>query len=93
MYEKAPLSVDNDVDNVTPARPRRSFSRGAILIVSFLLLALGTLLNRTTRCYHPIVRAYSHLRPESIEQRVHKILSETPLIGRLNSTPELLKVM
>ncbi|KAI2641827.1 putative dipeptidase [Hypomontagnella submonticulosa] len=93
MYEKAPLSVDNDVDNVTPARPRRSFSRGAILIVSFLLLALGTLLNRTTRCYHPIVRAYSHLRPESIEQRVHKILSETPLIDGHNDFAIFIRAM
>ncbi|OTB05810.1 hypothetical protein M426DRAFT_125303 [Hypoxylon sp. CI-4A] len=79
MYEKRIL----EVDDAAPARSRLSPIKKAIIIVSSILI-LGTLLHPTSRCHHPLSKAYSHFHPASIEQRVHKILSETPLIDGHN---------
>ncbi|KAI0129294.1 putative dipeptidase [Hypoxylon sp. NC0597] len=88
MYEKVAPSVDSAI----PARSRPPFVKKAIVIVSSLLL-LGTLLHPTSRCYHPLSKAYSHFYPASIEQRVHKILSQTPLIDGHNDFAILIRFL
>jgi membrane dipeptidase len=63
-----------------PRSSRPSYSKSAIAFV-FSLLFFGSLLHPVPRSYHPACHAYSQLRPNTVEERVHKILSKTPLIG------------
>ncbi|KAI1404608.1 putative dipeptidase [Hypoxylon fuscum] len=88
MNEKAAYSIEDAI----PARPRLSFAKKAILIASSLLV-LGTLLHPTSRCYHPVSKAYSHFHPSSIEERVQKILSKTPLIDGHNDFAIFIRAM
>ncbi|KAI1391171.1 putative dipeptidase [Hypoxylon trugodes] len=77
MSEKSPLSIES----VTPVvRSRPSFPKRAILIVLSSLLVIGTVLHPTLKCRHSFSKAYSQFRPQSVEQRVQKILSKAPLI-------------
>lgn len=73
----------NDAIPEAPARPRRSSSHARIgLLALLVILFFGSLIHPVSRCYHPAVRLYSHWRPTTADgDRVHKILSETPLIG------------
>ncbi|KAH9910024.1 membrane dipeptidase [Xylariomycetidae sp. FL2044] len=61
-----------------PLRRHSPVKATVLFIVS--LVFFGSLLHPTSRCYHPVSRGYAHFRPLTIEERVHKILSETPLI-------------
>ncbi|KAI1776095.1 putative dipeptidase [Hypoxylon cercidicola] len=89
MDEKATRTIEEAI----PARSRPSFMKRAILIVSSLLV-LGTLLHPTSRrCYHHISNPYSGLHPESIEERVQKILSKTPLIDGHNDLAIFIRAM
>ncbi|KAI0885251.1 putative dipeptidase [Annulohypoxylon maeteangense] len=88
MDEKAVLGVDD----AAPVRSRPSFARKAILIATSLLV-IGTLLHPTSRCHHPLSKAYDHFSPKSVEQRVQKILSETPLIDGHNDFAILIRFM
>ncbi|ORY72017.1 renal dipeptidase family [Pseudomassariella vexata] len=74
------------------ARPRRSFARTAAVVL-FSTVFLGSLLHSTGRSYHPACQAYSHFRPKSVEERVYKILSETPLIDGHNDLPILIRML
>lgn len=68
----------------TAPRPRRSRSSlaGLGLLVAMGFMFVGSLFHPATRCYNPASRLYSRAQPQSIEERVRKILSETPLIGK-----------
>ncbi|KAI0446587.1 dipeptidase [Xylaria telfairii] len=76
---------------------RRPHSRASIVKVfigwAFILTILGSLLHPRSRCYHPLAQGYSRLRPMSIEDRVHTILSETPLIDGHNDLAILIRVL
>lgn len=72
----------------TPCRKRGVI---AAIIINFLLL--GTLFHPTTRSYHPACHAYSRLRPQTIESRVHNILSTTPLIDGHDDFPLLIRFL
>ncbi|KAI2623291.1 putative dipeptidase [Hypoxylon sp. NC1633] len=91
MYEKAAQS-DSGVGTPAPPRPRHSFLKTALVIVSSVFI-LGTLLHPASRCHHPLSKAYSHLRPKSVEERVHKILLDTPLIDGHNDLAILIRFM
>ncbi|KAI1096873.1 putative dipeptidase [Rostrohypoxylon terebratum] len=88
MNEKAALSVDG----VPPVRSQSSFPRKAILLATSLLV-IGTLLHPTSRCHHPLTKAYDSFYPKSVEQRVEKILSETPLIDGHNDFAIFIRFM
>ncbi|KAI1214929.1 putative dipeptidase [Annulohypoxylon truncatum] len=88
MDEKAALSADD----AAPVRSRPSFARKAILIATSLLV-IGTLLHPTSRCHHPLSKAYDRFNPKSVEQRVQKILSETPLIDGHNDLAIFIRFM
>ncbi|KAI2643326.1 dipeptidase [Xylaria nigripes] len=73
--------------NAAPTRPRSRVSPVRTLLVSAVVLTfLGLLLYPKSRCYH----GYSRPRSMSIEDRVHAILSETPLIDGHNDLPILI---
>jgi hypothetical protein len=61
-------------------RQRSARARGTIAVIISLLF-LGTLFHPVSRSYHPACHAYSRLRPQTVEERVHKVLAGTPLIG------------
>ncbi|KAI0201310.1 dipeptidase [Astrocystis sublimbata] len=81
-------------DEATP-RPRARSSIVKKLIASaFILLLVGSLLQPGSRCYRPLAQGYSRFRgPKSIEDRVHAILSETPLIDGHNDLAILIRAM
>ncbi|KAI1377381.1 putative dipeptidase [Hypoxylon crocopeplum] len=85
MDEKVALRVGT-------ARPRPSFAKTALVVITSLLV-LGTLLHPASRCHHPLSKAYSHFRPSSVEERVKKILSETPLIDGHNDFAIFIRAM
>ncbi|KAI1754403.1 dipeptidase [Xylaria castorea] len=88
MYEKGIL------DDETTRQPRSRASIAKVLIASaFILTILGSLLHPRSRCYHPLVHGYNHLRPMSIEDRAHNILSETPLIDGHNDLAIMIRAM
>ncbi|KAI0167232.1 membrane dipeptidase [Pestalotiopsis sp. NC0098] len=66
--------------------------RGVIAIF-FSFLFFGTLIHPTSRSYHPACHAYSQLRPQTIEGRVHNILSTTPLIDGHDDFPLLIRFL
>lgn len=72
-------------DDASAEPPRRPVSKGGIIAAFFSFLFLGTLFHPVSRSYHPACHAYSRLRPLAIEERVHKVLASTPLIGMLPS--------
>lgn len=79
------MSEKGILDDETTAQPRARASIVKVFIGwAFILTILGSLLHPRSRCYHPLAQGYSRLRPMSIEDRVHNILSETPLIGSWN---------
>ena len=64
------------------ARRSRSFHAGLGLLAVMGLVFVTSLVHPASRCHNPASRLYSHVRPAgTIRDRVHKILSETPLIG------------
>ncbi|KAK8857126.1 membrane dipeptidase [Apiospora arundinis] len=74
-----------------PTRPR-PHSRGVVAFF-IALIFFGTLLHPVARSHHPACKAYGHFRPKSIEARVRKILTSTPLIDGHDDFPLLVRYM
>ena len=76
--------VEDLVLGAPAARARRSRSFHAGLgFLAVMGLVFVTSLVHPVRCHNPASRLYSHVRfAGTIRDRVHKILSETPLIGK-----------
>ncbi|KAJ2989279.1 hypothetical protein NUW58_g3552 [Xylaria curta] len=88
------MSEKGVFDGETTRRPRSRASIAKALVLSaFVLVFLGSLLHPKSRCHHPLAQGYSRLRPMSIEDRAHSILSETPLIDGHNDLAILIRVM
>ncbi|KAI8951398.1 dipeptidase [Xylaria longipes] len=88
------MSEKGILDDETTRRPRSRASIVKVCIASaFILTILGSLLHPRSRCYHPLAHGYNRLRPMSIEDRVHNILSETPLIDGHNDLAILIRVL
>ncbi|KAH8167713.1 hypothetical protein CIB48_g504 [Xylaria polymorpha] len=88
------MSEKGILDDETTAQPRARASIVKVFIGwAFILTILGSLLHPRSRCYHPLAQGYSRLRPMSIEDRVHNILSETPLIDGHNDLAILIRVL
>ncbi|KAI0012845.1 putative dipeptidase [Xylariaceae sp. FL0662B] len=88
MAEKEKVAFHSDV--ATPARSRSSLMK-TICLAAVCVVFLGSLLHPTSRCYHPLSQGYSHIRSKSVEERVHKILSKTPLIDGHNDLAILIR--
>ncbi|KAK9769215.1 putative Membrane dipeptidase [Seiridium cardinale] len=73
-------------------QPRSSCARGAIAVL-FSMLFFGALFHPVSRSYHPACHAYSRLRPQTIEGRVHKVLATTPLIDGHDDFPLLVRAL
>lgn len=77
-----------------PTRPRRSSSYTGIgLLLVVTVIFFGSLIHPASRCYHPAAQLYSHSSPKTVEDRVHKILSETPLIDGHNDFAIFIRYM
>lgn len=79
--EKLALLQDEEVQEVSPNfvqqdRPQRSVLRKLCSLGCFVLLALAIAVITLPLCH-----LSKFLPAKSIEERVHKILAETPLIG------------
>ncbi|KAI1169744.1 dipeptidase [Nemania sp. FL0916] len=89
MSEKARV----DVETARPPRSRSPITK-FFLSSAFVLLVLGSLFHPRSPCYHHRLRyGSSRLGSLSIEERVHKILSETPLIDGHNDLAILIRSM
>ncbi|KAI1075224.1 putative dipeptidase [Whalleya microplaca] len=84
--------VASGVEFATPARPRSSLMK-TVCLAGFCVIFLGSLLHPASRCYHPLSQGYSHMRPKSVEERVDKILSKTPLIDGHNDFAIFIRYM
>ncbi|KAK7954897.1 membrane dipeptidase-domain-containing protein [Apiospora saccharicola] len=89
MYEKLP---DKEAESEAPPSTRRPHSRGVVAFF-IVLICFGTLLHPVSRAYHPACKAYGHVRPKTIEDRVRKILTKTPLIDGHDDFPLLVRYM
>ncbi|KAK8001865.1 membrane dipeptidase [Apiospora marii] len=89
MYEKLP---NKDDESDAPPPTRRPHSRGVVAFF-IVLICFGTLLHPVSRAYHPACKAYGHVRPKTIEDRVRKILTKTPLIDGHDDFPLLVRYM
>ncbi|KAK8067129.1 Dipeptidase sirJ [Apiospora hydei] len=90
MYEKVP---DKDAESEAP-QPTRPRPHSRALAAFFIaLICFGTLLHPVSRAYHPACKAYGHMRPKSVEERVRKILTSTPLIDGHDDFPLLVRYM
>ncbi|KAI0120059.1 dipeptidase [Nemania sp. FL0031] len=88
------MSEKGVFDDETTSRPRSRASIAKVLILSAVTLTfLGSLLHPRSRCSHALAHGYSRLRPKSIEDRVHNILSETPLIDGHNDLAILIRAL
>ncbi|KAI0408174.1 dipeptidase [Xylaria palmicola] len=88
------MSEKGILDDETTRRPRsRASTAKVFLLTAVVLTLLGSLLHPRSRCYHPLAQGYSRLQPMSIEERVHTILSKTPLIDGHNDLAILIRVM
>lgn len=77
-----------------PARPKRSSVHAGIGLLGLLIVVFFVLLlHPASRCHHPAAQLYSHSHPESVEDRVHKILSTTPLIDGHDDFAILIRYM
>ncbi|KAI1864800.1 uncharacterized protein JN550_008620 [Neoarthrinium moseri] len=90
MSEK--VSAYGEAQLEEQARSRPTNVRRAVAVL-FSLLFVGTFLHPVTRPHHPACHAYSRLRPLSIEERVHKVLSGTPLIDGHDDFPLLVRAL
>ncbi|KAI1131969.1 dipeptidase [Nemania abortiva] len=82
------MSEKGTFDDEPTRRPRSRRSIVKVLIFSAITLTFfGSLLHPRSRCYH------RRLRPMSIEDRVHNILSETPLIDGHNDLAILIRAL
>ncbi|CAJ2507864.1 Uu.00g090500.m01.CDS01 [Anthostomella pinea] len=89
MGEKACLEVEVEPTETTPRKP--SFPKA---VVTFLCLFFFiSVLHPAMRPYHPLSRGYAHVCPKSVEGRVQRILSETPLIGTHIPSPAAIPTM
>ncbi|KAI0873636.1 dipeptidase [Hypoxylon argillaceum] len=87
------MSEKGSFDDETTRRPRARMSIAKALILSaFTLIFLGSLLRRSP-CRHALAHGHPRLRPMSIEDRVHNILSETPLIDGHNDLAILIRAL
>ncbi|KAI0123130.1 membrane dipeptidase [Xylariales sp. AK1849] len=75
-----------------PRLTRTSRVRAHIAIICSVLF-FGSLLHPIPRSYHPACHAYSRLRPETVEERVHNILSGTPLIDGHDDFPLIIRYL
>ncbi|ETS80388.1 hypothetical protein PFICI_07917 [Pestalotiopsis fici W106-1] len=91
MSEKELPLEEGYPQQVEKRAPSRNRGVLAAIIINFLLL--GTLVHPTTRSYHPACHAYSRLRPQTVENRVHNILSTTPLIDGHDDFPLLVRAL
>ncbi|KAI1166401.1 dipeptidase [Nemania serpens] len=88
------MSEKGGFDDETTERPRSRTSIAKALILSaFILTILGSLLHPRSPCYHRLGHGNSRLRPTSVEDRVHNILSETPLIDGHNDLAILIRAL
>ncbi|KAK6848938.1 hypothetical protein PG995_012771 [Apiospora arundinis] len=90
MSEKL-SAKDAEPEVPKPTRPR-PHSRGVVAFF-IALIFFGTLLHPVARSHHPACKAYGHFRPKSIEARVRKILTSTPLIDGHDDFPLLVRYM
>ncbi|KAI0119212.1 membrane dipeptidase-domain-containing protein [Daldinia grandis] len=89
MYEKKGTP---DIESATPVRSQSSRVKkpnANIASIFFIGLILYALLHPSSPCSG----AASHFRPKSIEQRVQKILSKTPLIDGHNDLAIFIRAM
>ncbi|KAI1115844.1 dipeptidase [Nemania sp. NC0429] len=86
------MSEKGGLDDEFTKRPRcRKSIAKALISSAFLLTVLGALFHPRSPCYHRFGHGSSHLRPLSIEDRVHNILSDTPLIDGHNDLAILIR--
>lgn len=65
-------------------KSQTSFVKKAAALVLVSIISLGVVLRHATLPIHGINRCFHHLGPKAIEERVERILKETPLIGNCN---------
>ncbi|KAI1824647.1 dipeptidase [Xylaria intraflava] len=85
------MSEKGLLDDEPSVRPRSRVSPTKVVLLSALFLTvLGLLVHPRSPC---LGRAHSRPRPMSIEDRVHAVLSETPLIDGHNDLPILIRIL
>ena len=86
--ERKTGSLDGDVPVCQPARQRQGKTTlRVVALAAISSLLLGSLFHVPVRhCIHKVGNSLDP-RPKSIEQRVSKILTDTPLIGSYKRYP------
>lgn len=72
-------------ENTQPRSPKIS-PRRLIAAIFITLITLNLLQRPLTHCFHRMSQHFCHQSHLSVEDRAHKVLSSTPLIGETDAS-------